>query len=174
LGSEERCVKTLVFSLSSTSESGHCNYLKGIDMRNGNIASSSTVRLAQAGAIAYIIWALLHFQATWSVYQLGLSMPEGMARGRVLQDAWNLFCFSVTALVVAIGLNWRNDILGWWLNLAVVSTVDLGFIFFVLIPGYIPLWPGLAGPLFWILGLVLSTMALRNKENSSTLAFGGR
>jgi len=87
-------------------------------------------------------------------------MPEGMPRGRVLQDAWHLVCFSIIALVVAVGLNWRNDVRGWWINLAIISAVEMGFILFVLIPGYIPLWPGLAGPLFWILGLILSSMAL--------------
>lgn len=118
-------------------------------------------RLAQAGALAYVIWALLHFQAAWSVYQLGESMPEGMERGRVLQDAWNLLWFSIIAILAAAGLNWRNDIRGWWINLAVVSVADLGFIVFVLMPGYVPMWPGLAGPLFWILALALSSLALR-------------
>lgn len=118
-------------------------------------------RLAQAGAVAYAIWALLHFQAAWSVYQLGQSMPDGMERGRVLQDAWNLLWFSIIAILAAVGLNWRNDSRGWWINLAVVSVADLGFIFFVLIPGYVPMWPGLAGPLFWLLGLALSSLALR-------------
>lgn len=118
-------------------------------------------RLAQAGAVAYGIWALLHFQAAWSVYRLGQAMPDGMERGRVLQDAWNLLWFSIIAILAAAGLNWRNDPRGWWINLAVVSVADLGFIFFVLMPGYVPMWPGLAGPLFWILGLAFSSLALR-------------
>ncbi|OON64589.1 hypothetical protein B0920_03245 [Massilia sp. KIM] len=122
--------------------------------------------LAKAGALAYVIWALLHFKAAWSVYQLALTLPDGMAHGRLLQNAWHLACFSVAALVVALGMNWSNDTLGWWINLAVVSIVDVGFILFVLLPGYVPLWPGLAGPVFWILGLLLSSLALWNKPNA--------
>lgn len=100
-------------------------------MPHSNTTHDSVSRLAQAGAIAYIIWALLHFQASWAVYQVADSMLEGMARGRVLQDAWFLMCSSVAALIVAVSLNWRNDVRGWWLNLAIISVVDLGFIFFV-------------------------------------------
>lgn len=132
-------------------------------------ASVRTISMiAKAGAIAYIIWALLHFQAAWSVYQLGQSMPDDMARGRVLQDAWNLLWFSIIAILAAIGLNWRNDIRGWWVNFGVVSVADLGFIFFVLIPGYVPIWPGMAGPLFWLVGLALSTAAVIRKRRLPT------
>lgn len=117
--------------------------------------------LAKAGAVAYVIWALLHFQAAWSVYQLGQAMADGMERGRVLQDAWNLLWFSILAIIAAVAFNWRNDVRGWWINLAVISVADLGFIFFVLVPGLVPMWPGLLGPVFWTLGLGLSTAALR-------------
>lgn len=116
--------------------------------------------LARVGAIAYVIWAILHFQAAWKVYELGKSMPPGMAGGRVLQDAWNLFCFALFATIAAVGFNWRNDVRGWWINLAVVSATDIGFIAYVLVPGYMPLWPGLLGPIFWLVGLVFSTEAL--------------
>jgi hypothetical protein len=120
--------------------------------------------LAKAGAVAYVIWGLLHLQAAWSVYTLGRSMPSGMASGRVLQDAWNLLWFSILAILAAVTLNWRNDARGWWINLAVVSIADLGFVFFVLVPGHGPLWPGLVGPIFWIAGLILSSVALRQKS----------
>jgi hypothetical protein len=118
---------------------------------------------AKAGAVAYVIWGLLHLQAAWSVYTLGRSMPSGMASGRVLQDAWNLLWFSILAILAAVTLNWRNDARGWWINLAVLSIADLGFVFFLLVPGHFPLWPGLVGPSFWIAGLILSSVALRLK-----------
>ena len=120
--------------------------------------------LAKAGAIAYVIWALLHFQAAWSVYQFGQHMPAGMAKGRVLQDAWNLAWFSIITISAAVAFNWRNDIRGWWINLTVVSVADLGFIFFVFIPGYVPAWPGLLGPLLWLLGLICSSLALGGRR----------
>ena len=115
--------------------------------------------LARLGAISYIVWALLHFIAALSVYRLGQTMPGTMAQGRVFQDAWNLACFSIAAIGVALTMNWRNDGYGYWINLAIISVADIGFIAFVLIPGYLSIWPGLAGPLFWISGLLLTSAA---------------
>jgi hypothetical protein len=114
---------------------------------------------ARLGAISYIVWALLHFIAALSVYRLGQTMPGTMAQARVFQDAWNLACFSISAIGVALTMNWRNDEYGYWINLAIISVADIGFIAFVLIPGYLPIWPGLAGPLFWIVGLLLTSAA---------------
>lgn len=122
--------------------------------------------LARVGAVAYVIWALLHFQAAWSVYQLGQSLEPSPAQGRVLQDAWNLAAFSVAAIGVAVALNWRNGRAGFWLNAAIVSVADLGFIFFLLVPGHVPLWPGLLGPLFWILGLFASGVGRLQDQTS--------
>ena len=99
-----------------------------------------------------------------AIYKLGRSMPSDIASGRVLQDAWNLLCFSVLAILAAVTLNWRNDARGWWVNPAVVSIADLGFIFFVLVPGHVPLGPGLVGPIFWIVGLLLTSLALHQKS----------
>ena len=131
---------------------------------------SKGLTLARIGAICYLIWALLHFQAAWSVYTLGQQMPEGMERGRVLQDSWNLLWFSILAIIGAVWFNWRNDVRGWWANLAVVSVADLGFIFLVLMPGLIAPMPGLLGPIFWIAGLVFSSLAnpWRNEQAEMT------
>ncbi len=81
-----------------------------------------------------------------------------MVQARLLQDAWNLASFSVAGFAVALILNWRNERWGFWINLAVISVADVGFIIFVLLPGYLPLWPGLLGPIFWLLGLALTTV----------------
>jgi hypothetical protein len=64
----------------------------------------------------------------------------------------------VAGLVTALTLNWRNSPWGYWINLALIGVADIGFIVFVLLPGYIPLWPGLIGPIFWLLGLGLTTL----------------
>ncbi|MGY4197289.1 hypothetical protein [Bradyrhizobium sp. USDA 4520] len=128
--------------------------------------SNATVWFAKAGSAAYVVWALLHIQAAWAVYELGQNMPLGMERGRVLQNAWNLLCFALIAGAAAIGFNWRNDVRGWWINLVAVSATDIGFIIFVLAPGYMPWWPGLLGPVFWILGLGLSTTAILREKNA--------
>ena len=55
-------------------------------------------------------------------------------------------------------MNWHNSATGYWINLAAVSAADIGFILFVLLPGHIALWPGVLGPVVWILAVVFSTI----------------
>ena len=93
------------------------------------------------------------------MYQVGAALAPGMARGRVLQDSWNLLFFGVTGIVIALTLNVRNSAWGYWINLWVLGLADTGLIFFVLVPGSLPLWPGLVGPVLWVLGGSLTTLA---------------
>lgn len=116
--------------------------------------------LAKLGAITYVLWGILHIEAARKVYVLGQTLEPGMVQGRIFQDAWNLLFFAVFGVVVAIFLNWKNNRLGYWLNLVVVSTGDIGFIVFVLAPGYLPIMPGALGPMLWVLAAILSTAAI--------------
>jgi hypothetical protein len=116
-------------------------------------------KLTVAGAACYALWGCLHLSAAHSVYLVGTSMNPGMAQGRVFQDAWNLLFFGLTAIGVALTLNIRNNKWGYWINLGVLALADTGLIFFVLVPGYMPLWPGVAGPVLWILGFSFTTLA---------------
>ena len=38
------------------------------------------------------------------------------------------------------------------------SVTDVGFIIFVLAPGYMPLRPGSLGPALWVLAVIFSTL----------------
>jgi hypothetical protein len=67
--------------------------------------------------------------------------------------------FGVTAIAVALTLNIRNNAWGYWINLWILALADTGLIFFILLPGHMPLWPGIAGPVLWILGFILTTLA---------------
>jgi hypothetical protein len=60
-----------------------------------------TVTYARLGAASYFIWGMLHLAAAYSVYRLGLTVPPSEVQGRVFQDAWDLFFFSVTAMGIA-------------------------------------------------------------------------
>jgi len=120
---------------------------------------SSITKLSLAGAISYARWGCLHLQAAYAVYRVGAALEPGMAQGRVFQDAWNLLFFGVTAIAVALTLNIRNNAWGYWINLGVLTLADTGLIFFILLPGYMPLWPGVAGPILWVLGWVFTTLA---------------
>jgi hypothetical protein len=134
---------------------------------------SSVTTLSAAGAIIYAIWGCPHLQAAYAVYHVGVGLQPGMAQGRVFQDAWNLLFFGVGAIAVALTLNVRNNPWGYWINLCVLALADTGLIFFVLIPGYLPPWPGLAGPVLWILGWILTTLAyLRAAPVTATMAAG--
>lgn len=120
---------------------------------------SPITKLSLAGAICYALWGCLHLQAAYAVYRVGAALEPGMAQGRVFQDAWNLLFFGVTAIVIALTLNIRNNAWGYWINLGVLTLADTGLIFFILVPGYMPLWPGVAGPVLWILGWIFTTVA---------------
>ena len=115
---------------------------------------------AKIGAIAYVLWGLLHIQAARLVYMLGQSLEPGMVQGRIYQGAWSLLFFALFSIVVAVMLNWKNSRLGYWLNLIVISVADIGFIVAILIPGYAPMVPGALGPLLWLLALIFSTLGI--------------
>jgi hypothetical protein len=125
----------------------------------GDFMSTSNT-ISKIGAVFYIIWACLHLLAAYSVYALGRSLDSSMVQGRVFQDAWNLLFFSIIAISVAATLNWRNSVWGYWINCATVGIADTGFIFFVLVPGYTPVWPSILGPILWVVATIVSTIAL--------------
>jgi hypothetical protein len=114
--------------------------------------------MPQIGAIFYIAWGLLHLYAAYQVYKLGARQTAGMLQGRIYQSVWNLAAFAVAVTAVAVIFMWINSPLGYWLNLALTGVTDVGFILFVVKPGYLPLWPGLLGPALWILAMIFSTL----------------
>ena len=129
------------------------------------VKGSRAVVLSRWGAASYVIWSILHLSAAYAVYKLAVGVPVSMVQGRLLQDAFNLLAFSVAGAGTAIVLNWRNDIRGYWINAAIISVADLGFVFFVLIPGHMPIWPGVVGPVFWLVGLILTTLGITARDS---------
>ena len=122
--------------------------------------------LARIGAVLYILWGILHIVAAYKVFALGQTLDQGMVQGRIYQDAWNLLFFALFGIVVAVLYNWKNSKIGYWLNLVVVSAGDIGFIITVLLPGYLPLFPGALGPILWLLALTFSTIAISKVNNT--------
>ncbi len=113
---------------------------------------------SRIGAIFYLLWGVLHVNAAVQVYRLGHTLEPGMVQGRIYQDAWNLLFLAVGVALVAIVWNWKSDPLGYWLNLALASVTDVGFILTILVPGYLPLVPGVAGPVMWVLAILFTTL----------------
>jgi len=114
----------------------------------------------QTGAVLYILWGLLHLFAAFRVFKLGATLENGMVKARVYQNALNLACFAMIVIVIAVVYNWENSRLGYWLNLGLASVTDIGFIVYVLVPGYLPLRPGILGPALWILAIIFSTVGI--------------
>jgi hypothetical protein len=114
--------------------------------------------LARIGAAFYVLWGLLHYTAAYGVYQFAQSTPLTIEHGQLEQLAFYLAAFATAAIVFAT-LNWRNSPLGFWCNAVAISIADIPFILFVLVPGYMPVWPGIAGPVLWIAGLVCTAIA---------------
>ncbi len=113
------------------------------------------------GAVLYLLWGLLHIKAAIATYQLGATLEPGLVQGRVYQDAWSLVFFAISVSVIAVLLNWRNSRLGFWLNLGIASVTDIGFIIHVLAPGYIPMIPGIAGPILWVFAVTFTAAAIK-------------
>jgi hypothetical protein len=128
-------------------------------MGSTNWLERSMDRIAvKVGAALYVCWGLLHFTAAFGVYKLAQTSAGAMIQGRLLQTAFYLAAFAAAAIAFAVTLNWRNDRLGFWANGVMVGIADIPFIFFVLIPGYAPWWPGLLGPILWIAAFFLTAL----------------
>ena len=92
-----------------------------------------------------------------SVYKLAEG-TSGMVQGRLLQNAFYILFFAISGIVIALGFNWRNDRQGYWMNGILIAFADIPFVLFVLIPGLVPWWPGLTGPLLWIVAFGFTTV----------------
>ena len=120
------------------------------------------MRYAKIGSVFYILWGALHILAALEEFSLGSELERGIVQGKLYQGAWDLLFFSLFAIVIAVIYNWKNDRLGFWLNLVIVSAADIGFIVFVLLPGYVSIFPGILGPVFWLSGVIFSSLGVRS------------
>ncbi len=119
------------------------------------------MKFAKIGAGFYVLWGLLHLKAAFDGFSLGGSLDSGLVQGKLNQGAWDLLFFALASILIAILYNWKNDVMGYWLNMVLVSAADIGFILFVLLPGYVPFFPGILGPVFWISAATFSTIGIR-------------
>lgn len=133
---------------------------------------------AKIGAIIYILWGILHIIGGGYMLaeadpgaQLGMlsshnvsgSLPSEM--GTIIHaslsfHAFNLLWLGALALAVAVTLNWKNDHIGYWLNLSVVAAADIGMIIFLLLPGHLAIAEAFPGPVLWFLAAAFSTMGI--------------
>lgn len=134
-----------------------------------------TKATAILGSLFYLLWGLLHIQAGVKVARLGLRLHEStMLQGRVYQASFYLLSSAGAIIVVALVSNWKvSNWKGWkfgyWLTLGIAAVSDVSFILFILVPGYIKLWPGLQGPLAWGIAMIFWTWSyvLRSRTDRS-------
>lgn len=126
-----------------------------ISTTQGHVMNKGTA-LARLGALFYVLWGVVHYNATYGLFQLASTVPASMVRGRVQEDAFYIAGLATIGIIVGLWLNWRNDRFGFWLNAIAISLGDIPFILFVLLPGYMPIWPGVLGPALWIAGLLFT------------------
>ena len=124
------------------------------------------MKFAKIGAGLYVIWGLLHIVAAIQGFQLGASLEPGLVQGKINQGAWDLLFIALAGISIAVVYVWKNSVLGYWLNLLIISIADIGFIIFVLLPGHIDLFLGILGPFFWMLALTFSTLGIRTKVSN--------
>src|SRR5712675_1214526 len=132
---------------------------------NGERMMQMAEYAARIGAVFYVLWGVFHLVAANAVYALA-EQSAGMVRARLLQDAFYLLFSAVAGILMAVILNWRNDKQGYWMNSTLIAFADIPFVLFVLLPGLVPWWPGLVGPLVWLIAFVLTTIARFSSDPS--------
>lgn len=150
-------------------------------------------RLAQAGAVMYVLWGILHIvvgaiplisllnqgpAAMFSFYNLEID-PAAVdaqwqhAANLVAEHAVELIAFGIMAIIVALALNWKNDPLGFWLNFIVLGLVDLAFVLGEMVPGTVPVGQTIIGPALYVLGVVLTGAGLLSARRSEQPQLAG-
>ena len=137
------------------------------------------------GAVFYVLWGLLHvlggvaimsehntaaqiaMQSTALQPDSFMDISSPALSGILSYHGFNIIWFGVFAIVVGIFYNWKNSKGGYWLNLAVLSAIELGLIIFLLLPGYMSLSDGGIGLSLFILALIFSTIGVRQAESKA-------
>jgi hypothetical protein len=115
---------------------------------------------ARLGALCYAAWGIFHVYVAWQIYVLAMTLTAG-AQGRMLQLAAYMLSIASFAIVIGLWRNWRNDTIGYWLNLVVIGWADTIWVLVVVLPGYVPLARGLIPPAIFVAGAILTTLAYR-------------
>ena len=106
------------------------------------------------GAVFYVLWGIIHviggstilFQedSSLQIAMQATAIPLGefqefsnsALHGILSYHAFNIVWFGIFAILVSVLLKWKNSAFGYWINLLVLSAIELGLLFFLLIPGY--------------------------------------
>lgn len=128
--------------------------------------------LLRVAAVLWVIWGLVHMlaggivltgDATAGVQGIAdavppdtLAMDYPAAVGGILnQHGWNL-AWSGLVTVIGAGFIWRGNLTAIWVTAMVGGLVDLGYLLFVDVPGYVNFVPGTVMTMISATAIVLS------------------
>lgn len=132
----------------------------------------SSILLLRISTVLWVIWGLVHVLAgvmtltldTASAFKgicdgvdpelLTMEYPDGVG-GVLDQHGWNLAWFGVVTTIGAIFI-WRRSMTAIWVTALVGGMADLGYFFFVDLPGYARFAPGTVMTIICALAIVLS------------------
>ena len=135
-------------------------------------------RMHRIGAVSYALWGVIHVIGGAAMLTtlgsgggvgllglIGTGVPAGASPevpGRVATSvlafhAWNLLWVGAFVLAIAMMLNWRNRLAGYWINLAVVAAVDGGLVVTTLQPGVMRVVDAVPGLVLFALGIGFTT-----------------
>lgn len=120
---------------------------------------------ARAAALLYAAWAVFHLKVAWDIMQLGLTQTS-IAQARTFQLAAYMLTIALFVLIVAVTLNRRNSVIGYWLNLCVAGWADAIWVVVVVLPGYVGVVRGLLPPAIFLAAATASTIAKRAVGNA--------
>lgn len=145
------------------------------------------------GAICYALWGILHIlggaailatlqtdggAAALAMFGTALA-PEALPAssstvvdGLMAYHSFNIVWFGIVVTIVAVRLNWVNSLAGYWINLILVSLVDLGLFFTQVFPGRIAVGDAMIGAILWIPAAIFSTIAINGGSEESIQTTG--
>jgi len=146
------------------------------------------------GAIFYALWGVLHVLGGGAILttllsdggvaaqaMFGTALPASdlptrsntIVDGVMAYHSFNIIWFGIVVTIVALRLNWKNSVAGYWINLILVSLVDMGLFVTQVFPGRIAFADAMVGATLWIPAVIFSTFAIRRSGISSRAALRG-
>jgi len=137
------------------------------------------------GAIFYALWGVLHLigggailatlkseggTAALAMFGTALAPDVLPTASNTVVDAlmayhsFNIVWIGAVVTVVAVRLNWTNSVAGYWINLVLVSLLDIGLFVTQVFPGQIALGDAMIGATLWIPAVAFSTIAITTRS----------
>lgn len=121
------------------------------------------------GAIFYILWAVFLLYVSYETYNMGVKFNIGFIKPHIIRDSLFLLAAALITAYVAIRYNWNNDRTGYWVNLLLVSLINIIILILFVIPGHVSVVGHGTGILFWVLAIIFSTIGQFNSNKKQNV-----